>query len=138
MPIIRFTVADALRSKNLDTGWYSFQVKSILGPRPNAEKTGVVYEGVLSLIDSSNPALNGKEISTYFGFSNSKGYGLDFIAAAQGLSLDQSVETDLDTDKLLAQKLDAKVKVDVYEGRQNNKFEAFLPYKKAAGMAVPF
>lgn len=138
MPIIKFSTADILRSKNLETGWYSFQVKTVLGPRPNEAKTGIVYEAILTLIDSTNPTLNSKELSTYFGFTNGKGYGMDFIAAAMGLTSDQMTDIDLDTDKILGAKLDAKVKVDVYEGRQNNKFEAFLFYKKAAGQGVPF
>lgn len=140
MPVISVQTADILKSKNLESAWYSWQVTAIQGPTTNAKGDGVNYVVVINLIDHS-PEMDGKEIKKTFS-SKAIGMIIPLYAACKGIPL-QTVLDDpkpfqLDTDDLLNKKVDGKAVVETYEGRLINKVDEFAIYKSIAGKAPSF
>ena len=107
------------------------------GPTPSKDKGSVNYVVVLSLIDNK-PDLMGKEVIERFN-SKAISMALPLIAASQGKAVGDFDKKDfaVDLDTLVGCKVDGKVVLDTYEGQIKNEFESFLPYKKAAGAALP-
>lgn len=139
MPVINFTKADVLRSRNLESDkWYSWQIARVEGPKASKGGDSYNYTVVLSLIDHS-PETDGKEINRMY---NTKAISMmiPLIAAVKGINQDE-IEADkftFDLDELVGKKIDGKHKLENYEGSLIPKVEEYLPYKKIVGQPVPF
>ena len=138
MAIINFSVADILRGKNLEKGWYSFEITNVEGPVANAKKDGVNFKVTFSLIDSGSDT-DGKQIVRFYS-SKAISMFIPLIAAIRGISVDDMEIKDfqLDTDELTNAKVDGAVTIDTYEGQQRNVIENFVPYKSAVGKGLQF
>lgn len=138
MAIVKFNVADVLRSKNLEARWYSWQINAINGPKPNDAKDGVNYEFVFTLIDES-PDLDGKEVKRTFS-SKAIGMMIPLVAAVRGLrAVDIKPEAfEVDLDELMSKKIDGMCKVEMYNGNPQNRVEEYAAYKSMKGAPTPF
>lgn len=144
MPVLQFTKADILRSQNLENEkWYSWQVTSVTGPVPNANRDGLNLVIVSTLIDT-NSDIDGKEVSKTFSLS-SKGKShqammIPFVAACTGKKVDDLDKEgfQFDTDDLKGAKYDGKYTLETYNGQLIGKVDQYLPYKSAAGQTPGF
>ena len=134
MSVIKFTAADALRSKLLEERWYKWQIVSVSPFRPNDAKDGFNWDVTFSLIEAPNPDLNGKEVKRTFS-TKANGFAIDLILAARGIKkADFKAEGfDFDTDELTGKKIDGKATTDTYNGQMNNRVEEYAPYGTMGG-----
>lgn len=137
MPVITFNVADILRSKNLEKGWYSYRISKV-DSAPSAKKDSINYGVYFTLIDKG-PDYDGKEIKTIF---NTKAISrlIPLFAAVKGIKAEdiKPESFDLDTDALVGATIDGMTDIDNYEGNLRNVIEIFAPYKSVAGKAPTF
>jgi hypothetical protein len=137
LPVIQFTIADVLRTKVLEEGWYSFLISDVTGPTPNSKKDGVNYTITFTLIDAGER--DGKEIKRVFS-NKAISMMIPLVAAARGITEDQIPKEgfSFDTDELVGKKIDGKATPNVYEGQINNKVEIYMPYKMSVGQKAAF
>lgn len=138
MAIVKFNVADVLRSKNLEARWYSWQINRIEGPTASDDKLAVNYKFVFTLIDE-NPDLDGKEINRTFS-SKAIGMMIPLVAAIRGVRTTEIKPEafEVDLDELKGKKIDGMCKVEMYNGNPQNRVEEYAPYKSMKGAPTAF
>ena len=129
MPLLNFTPADIQKSKLLEDGWYGLIVKDCSEWTPS--KDGKSLNITINFVVEGQ---NEKEIP-YIINNTGLGFHVGLCAALLGVPIKQIQEdpkilTSFNTDTTPGQKIDGHVIVDNYQGRNNNKVSAFLPYGK--------
>ena len=132
MAIIKITVADILKTKNVTPGWYQCQVVKVHPPSKDAKEKGINY--VFDCVILSNQEGAGKEIPARF-HSSLIGKMAPFWFACTGKQIDP--EEGVDTDECMGKKFDGKISPNNYQGQLYDNFENFVPFG-ASKEGAPF
>ena len=139
MPLLKFTPADIQKSKLLNDGWYGMTVKKVSEWEPakvNPPKPPSLNMIITFVVEGEND----KEID-YLINNTGMGFHVGLFAALLKIPVkkiqdDTSLLENFETEQAIGMKVDGHVIVDNFQGRNNNKISAFLPYGQGRAQAA--